>query len=254
MSQLIEIASDILNRVKKMVNKAVIALSCYNEKFYPDGARTGSFVIESMHPFNTFRKAGYDVTFTSETGTYGFDEKSLIKDFLDGEDLKAFKDPNSDYNKHLKNIKKASDLKNEHFDIFLAAGGHGTLFDFPKATNLKELVANIYAKGGVVATLCHAPALFDNLKDKKTGRLLIEGKSITGFPDAGEYQLKVNSIMKDLGLSTVREFAEKLHAKYLGPIGAWDNFSITDGRIVTGVNPASAISTALRCIDAAKNK
>ena len=236
-----------------MVNKAVIALSCYNEKFYPDGAKTGVFAIESIHPFDTFKKAGYEVTFTSENGKYGFDEHSLVKDFLDGEELKAFKDPNSDFNKHLKNIKKASDLKNEHFDIFFAAGGHGTLFDFPKAANLQELAANIYANGGVVAALCHGPAIFEGLKDKKTGKLLIEGKSVTGFTDTGEDLVKVNSVMKDLGLLTIREIAEKIHAKYLAPLGAWDDFSITDGRIITGVNPASAISTARRAIDAHKS-
>lgn len=237
-----------------MVNKVVIALTCYNEKFYADGAKTGVFAIESIHPFDTFKKAGYEVTFTSEDGKYGFDEHSLVKHFLDGEELKAFNDPNSDFNKHLKNIKKASDLKNEHFDIFFAAGGHGTLVDFPKATNLQELASSIYANGGVVAALCHGPAIFDGLKDKKTGKPLIEGKSVTGFTDTGEDLVKVNSVMRDRGLLTIREITEKIHAKFLAPLGPWDDFSITDGRIVTGVNPASAISTTKRSIEADKSK
>lgn len=70
------------------------------------------------------------------------------------------------------------------------------------------------------------------------------------FTDIGEVVLNVDKIMKDKGLLSVEDIAKKYGAKYLAPIGPWDDFSITDGKLVTGVNPASAHSTAQRAIDA----
>ena len=61
------------------------------------------------------------------------------------------------------------------------------------------------------------------------------------------------SILKVKGLATVEDIAKKYGAKYLAPIGPWDDYSITDGKLVTGVNPASAHSTAVRSIKALEN-
>ncbi|KTA98785.1 Glutathione-independent glyoxalase HSP31 [Nakaseomyces glabratus] len=230
--------------------KVLLALTSYNGDFYEDGAKTGVFVVEAMHPFNLFTEKGFEVDFVSETGKYGWDEHSLIPDFLSGKGKEDFDNENSSFHKALKNVKAAKDVKASDYDIFFASAGHGTLFDYPKAKELQGLAEDIYANGGVVAAVCHGPAIFDGLKDKKTGKPLIEGKAITGFTDIGEVVLNVDKIMKDKGLLSVEDIAKKYGAKYLAPIGPWDDFSITDGKLVTGVNPASAHSTAQRAIDA----
>ncbi|CAI4372841.1 AEH_G0013850.mRNA.1.CDS.1 [Saccharomyces cerevisiae] len=210
--------------------KVLLALTSYNDVFYGDGAKTGVFVVEALHPFNTFRKEGFEVDFVSETGKFGWDEHSLAKDFLNGQDETDFKNKDSDFNKTLAKIKTPKEAK-----------------------DLQDIASEIYANGGVVAAVCHGPAIFDGLTDKKTGRPLIEGKSITGFTDVGETILGVDSILKAKNLATVEDVAKKYGAKYLAPVGPWDDYSITDGRLVTGVNPASAHSTAVRSIDALKN-
>ncbi|AJU98190.1 Hsp31p [Saccharomyces cerevisiae YJM1381] len=233
--------------------KVLLALTSYNDVFYSDGAKTGVFVVEALHPFNTFRKEGFEVDFVSETGKFGWDEHSLAKDFLNGQDETDFKNKDSDFNKTLAKIKTPKEVNADDYQIFFASAGHGTLFDYPKAKDLQDIASEIYANGGVVAAVCHGPAIFDGLTDKKTGRPLIEGKSITGFTDVGETILGVDSILKAKDLATVEDVAKKYGAKYLAPVGPWDDYSITDGRLVTGVNPASAHSTAVRSIDALKN-
>lgn len=234
--------------------KVLLALTSYNDVFYHDGAKTGVFVVEALHPFDVFIANGYTVDFVSETGKFGWDEHSLASDFLGGDDLKTLNDKSSAFSKGLANIKAAADVKSDDYEIFFASAGHATLFDYPEAKGLQRLASEIYDKGGVVAAVCHGPAIFDGLTEIATGKPLIEGKAITGFTDIGEVLLNVDDIMKERNLLSVEDIAKKYGAKYLAPVGPWDDYSVTDGRLITGVNPASAHSTALRSIKALKEK
>ncbi|CEP64508.1 uncharacterized protein LALA0_S12e00386g [Lachancea lanzarotensis] len=231
-------------------SKVLVALTSYNGVFYEDGSKTGAFVVEVLHPFQAYKSKGFEVQFVSETGTFGWDEHSLAPDFLDGDDKKVFDDKSSDFNKHLQTIKKPSEVNADDYSIFFASAGHGTLFDYPTASGLQHLAAKIYKNGGVVAAVCHGPAIFENLMDLDTKKNIIDGKSITGFTDIGEVQLSVDKLIKEKKLNTVEQTAKSAGAKFLAPIGPWDDYSITDGRIVTGVNPASAHSTAIRSMNA----
>lgn len=235
--------------------KVLIALTSYNEQFYADGAKTGVFVIEALHPFNFYKEQGCEVDFVSENGKFGWDEHSMIPDFLSGKDKEDFEDKNSAFNQALSKTKSAAEVNASDYQVFFASASHGTLFDYPKAAGLQKIASEIYAQNGVVAAVCHGPAIFDGMVDKATNKPLIEGKSITGFTDVGEVVLGVDTLMKEKKLSSIEDIAKKYNAKYLAPIGPWDNFSVGDGRIVTGVNPASATSTAkrsLQVLEAAK--
>lgn len=228
--------------------KALIAVTSYNDEFYDDGAKTGLFLTEALHPFEVFRAQGYDVDFVSETGAFGYDEHSLLPDFLDGDDKNIHLNAHSEFNIGLKHIKQPSQVDAGEYKIFFASAGHGTLFDYPKASGLQELAQKIYASGGVVAAVCHGPAIFANLIDTTTGKPLIAGKTATGFTDVGEEVLKVDEAMKKYKLESVEELYKRLGAKYSAPEGPWDDHSVVDGRVVTGVNPQSASSTAKKVV------
>lgn len=98
--------------------KVLLALTSYNDVFYGDGAKTGVFVVEALHPFNTFRKEGFEVDFVSETGKFGWDEHSLAKDFLNGQDETDFKNKDSDFNKTLAKIKTPKEVNADDYQIF----------------------------------------------------------------------------------------------------------------------------------------
>ncbi|KAI5953489.1 HSP31 [Candida jiufengensis] len=230
--------------------KVLIAITSYHEVFYSDGKKTGLFVTEALEPFLEFAQKGYDVEFASETGTFGYDDHSLGEDFLNGKAKEVFENKESPYNKALDKIKKAADLNPKDYDIFFASAGHGTLFDYPKAKALQKIAAETWAKGGVVSAICHGPAIFDGLNDLKTGEPLIKGKRITGFTDKGEEILGVLEIMEKDHLLTIKQIAEKEGATYVEPDGPWASFAVTDGKLVTGVNPQSAVITARNVIAA----
>lgn len=228
--------------------KVLIAVSSYCSPFYSDGKKTGVFVVEALHPFLEYSENGFDVDIVSETGKFGWDEHSLSDDFLNGKDKEIFNDKGSKFIQSMHNVKMAKDVDSKEYCIFFASAGHSTLFDYPKAEGLQKIALDIYKNGGVIAAVCHGPVIFKGLIDRETGENIAKGKSLTGFTDEGEKVLQVDGIMKDKNLDSVEDVFKECGIKYLAPIGPWDNYSITDGRIVTGVNPASAKDTAKRSI------
>lgn len=231
--------------------KALIAITSYNGVFYPDGKRTGLFFTEALHPFQALSAAGFDVDLATETGTFGFDDHSLEKQFLTDEDEAAFHDPNHPFNVKLKTqLKKASEVNKADYGLFFASAGHASIYDYPKARGLQSIAEDIWNRGGIVSAVCHGPAILPGVIDKVTGESIIAGKTVTGFTTEGEVILKVLDKIKEDQVPTIEEGAAKVGAKYVAPPNPFDDFSIADGRVVTGANPASAHSTAEKAIEA----
>jgi len=57
--------------------KVLLAITSYNGVFYDDGKKTGLFYGEALHPYEEFKKAGFEVDLATETGTFGIDEHSV---------------------------------------------------------------------------------------------------------------------------------------------------------------------------------
>lgn len=225
--------------------KALIAVTSNNDVFYEDGTRGGLFWSEAAHAYNVYREAGFDVSFASETGSYGIDGHSLIPpNFISEDDLKEYEDKSRPIHADLAKIQRASDVSAEEFGIFFAAGGHATLFDFPTAKGLQDIAAQIYANGGVVSAVCHGPAIFAGLPD------LIKGRKVCCFVARAEQDLQLEPTLKKFHLKTNEDLIKQIGGDLVAPPDAWSDFTVTDGRIVTGVNPASAHSTARDSIEA----
>lgn len=231
--------------------KALIAITSYSEAFYADGKRTGLFFTEALHPFEVFTTAGFEVDLATETGTFGFDEHSLQKEFVTAEDQAVYENPNHPFMIKLKaQLKKASDVKKDEYGLFFASAGHASLYDYPKARGLQSIAEDIWRRGGIVSAVCHGPAILPGIIDFGTGQSVIAGKAVTGFTTEGEIILKVLDKIKEDQVPTIEAGAAEVGAKYLAPLHPFDDFSITDGRVVTGANPASAHSTAERAVKA----
>lgn len=229
------------------MSKAVIILTGHYAPFYDDGSKTGVFFVEAYHPYQELRKAGLDVTFVSENGSFGFDDHSLSKDFLTGEDREAYENKDSDFMQAVLNIKKASDINPDEYDLVFAAGGHGVAFDFPHAKAAQGIVRSLYESGKVVSSVCHGLCIFENLRGSD-GKFLIEGKNVTGFTDEGEEQIGLVETLEKYKIKTPKTVAEECGATYVPPAGPWDSFAVVDGNLVTGVNPQSSVVTVEKAL------
>jgi putative intracellular protease/amidase len=167
--------------------KAIIAISSFNGAIYPNGHKTGLFLTEALHPYEVLTTAGFEVDLASETGSFGFDFNSLTPPFLSGSDRAAYNNPSHPFMVKLKShLKKASDLKKGQYGVFFASAGHSALYDYPKAKGLQAIAADVWDRGGIVGAVCHGAAIMPGIIDSKTGKSIIEGKTVTGFTIEGE--------------------------------------------------------------------
>ncbi|KAG5358630.1 Glutathione-independent glyoxalase HSP31 [Yarrowia sp. B02] len=221
--------------------RVLIAVTDYSGVLYDDGSKTGLFLSEAYDPFKVFSGAGFDIQFISENGKFGYDPHSLESKFASEECLAAHKNPKSPYSLVVDGILPAAEIIAANYSIFFACGGHGALFDFVDAPHLGKVAADIYANGGIVSAVCHGPAIFNSIKDAE-GVPIVKDKTITGFAPKGEVEMGVVGALKKHHLKLVPEIAEDNGATYMAPPTPFEDFTITDERILTGANPQSSIT------------
>ncbi|KAL2837042.1 class I glutamine amidotransferase-like protein, partial [Aspergillus pseudoustus] len=195
--------------------KALISITSASATLFNGAETTGLFIVEALHPYKALVAAGFEVDLASETGSYTPDWLSQQPDFLNGEDLAIWNDLNSDFRKKLDNMPKAEDLmkKGTEYGLFFASAGHASLIDYPTASALQTIAERVWASGGVVASVCHGPAIFANVRDTVTGEPVIKGKRITGFTTEAEHTMGIMEELRGFGAEMVEELAERLGAK-----------------------------------------
>lgn len=203
------------------------------------GKSTGYTVSEAADPWKVFRAAGWDVHVATTAGGRapedGFDP--------DNETQVAWK------NDHHIQRQMAAAPQVEHvnaaiYDVVYLVGGHGTMWDFPGNTHLSDLIAAVYEREGVVAAVCHGPAALTTAR-LTDGSLLIAGKQVTGFSNAEEKACGLDHVVPFL----LEDRLESGGGDY-SQAGKWQRHVVTDGRLVTGQNPASATGVAEAAIAA----
>jgi putative intracellular protease/amidase len=212
-------------------NKILIALTSHDDLA---GIRpTGFYLSEAAHPWRIFSDAGYAVDFVSVAGG---------QPPVDGVDLsdpiqRAFsEDPG--VQAQLSTTPRFAEVDVAEYDAVLFAGGHGTMWDFPNDPDLAAFTRALYEGGGVVSAVCHGPAALVAVTGSD-GRPLVAGKQVAAFTDAEEAAVGLADVVPFLLQSRLQE----LGATHTGAA----NFAahvVTDERLVTGQNPASATGVA----------
>jgi putative intracellular protease/amidase len=204
-------------KIAPLPKRAIIAVTSAKAPLYSDKETTGVFISEALHPFLVFREAGFEVDIVSETGKYTPDDLSLTPNFLGGSDKQIYEDPQSEFRQKLDNMPKPADLDSNSYGIFFASAGHAALIDYPTASGLQKIAEDVWANGGVVASVCHGVAIFANVKDRATGQSIVSGRTITGFTSEGEDVLNVTSDLKSWGKPLVEDHAAALGATCKSP-------------------------------------
>jgi len=204
--------SSIWQSTMSLPRRAIITITSAHAPLFEGTHTTGAFVSEVLHPFKVFTEAGFEVDITSEKGTYTPDWLSLTPDFLSGSDRATWDDVSSPFRKKLDNHPLASTIDGNKYGVFFASAGHAALIDYPTATDLKKIAATVWSNGGIVSSVCHGPAVFQDLIDTATGEPLIKGKTLTGFTTEAETVMGIQDELASWKKPLVEETAEAMGA------------------------------------------
>ena len=201
----------------------------------PKHRQTGYFFPEVAHPYHEFAAQGYTVDFASLKGgalTYeGYDAKDpLMQEFLDS---KGFV--------RLNNSRKLSEVDTRAYDAVFIPGGLGPMVDLANDPLVKKTVVAVYERGQVLGAVCHGPVALLNAK-LSNGKYLVEGKQISSFTDEEEEDYAIEDV------PFLLEKALREQGARFQEVKPWQPFSLVDGLLVTGQNPASASAVALDMI------
>ncbi|MFK5982237.1 MAG: type 1 glutamine amidotransferase domain-containing protein [Flavobacteriaceae bacterium] len=198
---------------------------------------------EIADPYFEFINKGYTVDFASILGVkppyVGYDSSQ--------ENSKKFLESNGF--KRLNFSHKLSEIDVDAYNAIFFPGGLGLMTDMIDDLFVKEIIKKVYESNRVIGAVCHGPTALLNviLTD---GSNLLNGKKINSFTEAEE------DIDKHL-LGDVIPFMLDKALKNQGAIFShttpFDSYVISDNKIVTGQNPASATYVARKMIKLLEN-
>ncbi len=201
------------------------------------GEKTGFWLEEFAAPYYVFKDAGAEVTLASpKGGKPPLDPKSDADD-AQTEATKRFKADEA-AQKDLANTQVLSTVDEAGFDAVFYPGGHGPLWDLAEDADSIQLIEAFARSEKPIGAVCHAPAALKHPKGAN-GRPLVAGRTVTGFTNTEE---------KGVGLTDVVPFlVEDMLVANGGQYEKgedWASFVVTDGKLVTGQNPASSEEAA----------
>lgn len=199
--------------------------------------KTGLWLEEFAAPYFTLLDAGAEVTLASPKGGQPpIDPNSEAPDAQTAATDRFKADEAAQ--KAFANTKPLSDVVAESFDAVFYPGGHGPLWDLYDDERSIALIEDMVKANKPVAAVCHAPSVLLNVKGID-GEPLVKGRKVTGF---------TNSEEKGVGLEAVVPYLLEDALKAKGGdyqrVDDWQPFAVTDGKLVTGQNPASSEVTA----------
>ena len=201
------------------------------------GKKTGFWLEEFAAPFYALKDAGAEIVVASPKGGQPpLDPKSDEPD-AQTDDTRRFKD-DAEARKVLAETVRLDSVNASDFDAVFYPGGHGPLWDLAEDPTSIALIEAFVKADKPVAAVCHAPGVFRSVKGAD-GAALVKGRKVTGF---------TNSEEEAVGLTDVVPFLVEDMLKANGgdySRGAdWSSYVLTDGKLVTGQNPASSREAA----------
>jgi putative intracellular protease/amidase len=200
------------------------------------GKKTGFWLEEFAAPYYVLLDAGATITLASPKG--GQPPLDPASDTPDAQtdDTRRFK---ANPVAALAHTVKLSDVDQTLFDGVFYPGGHGPLWDLAEDPANIKLIESFAKDGKPIAAVCHAPAIFRHTK-AADGTSLISGRKVTGFTNTEEAAAGLTDVVPFL----VEDMLTQNGGHYSK--GAdWASHVVTDGKLITGQNPASSKDAAL---------
>lgn len=220
--------------------KVLMVLTSHDE-LGTTGEKTGFWLEEFTSPYYTFKDAGAEVIIASPKGGQPpLDPKSDAPDAQTDSTRRFDQDTDAQY--QLATTIPLADIKQEDFDTVFYAGGHGPLWDLTNSATSIELIQEFDRAQKPIGFVCHAPAVLKNVKTA-SGDSFVKGKKLTGFSNSEEATVQLTDVVPFL---IEDEF--KAQGAHYEKGADWSSYTVTDGHLITGQNPASSEAVAEQLI------
>jgi putative intracellular protease/amidase len=200
------------------------------------GQKTGFWLEEFAAPYFVFHDAGVELTLASPKGGQPpLDPKSDLPENQTPAMTRFEQDEAAQ--KALSQTIKLADVRSEDYDSVFYPGGHGPMWDLAESADSIALLESFYNSGKPIALVCHSPGVLRHVTYQ--GAPLVKGKHVTGFTNGEEEEMHLTHVVPFLvedELMRLGSIFEKM--------ADWQPFSIVDGRLITGQNPASSTVAA----------
>jgi putative intracellular protease/amidase len=201
------------------------------------GRKTGFWLEEFAAPYFVFRDAGVRLVLASPKGGPP-PPVDPVSDLPESQTpaMSRFKQGLT-AQKTLSQTVKLAEVKSEDYDTVFYVGGHGPLWDLAESVVSIALLESFYSSGKPIALVCRSPGMLRHVTDQ--GAPLVKGKRVTGFTNGEEEAVDLTQVVPFL----VEDELTRLGSSF-EKLPNWQPFSIVDGRLITGQNPASSTVAA----------
>lgn len=201
------------------------------------GNKTGFWLEELAAPYYVFKDAGASIVLASPKGGRPPIDPTSDADDAQTDDTRRF-EADEAAQAQLADTLTLSEVEADGFDAIFYPGGHGPLWDLSDDADSRSLIETFAATDRPVGAVCHAPAVFRHAKGSD-GEPLVSGRRVTGFANTEEASAGLTEVVPFL----VEDMLKSDGGRY--EKGAdWSSFVLTDGKLVTGQNPASSAEAA----------
>lgn len=235
---------------------------------------TGFYLNELMQPVKLLLDAGHTVTFATPTGKAPTLDRSSDDKMYFNNDVAALQTHKalldqlkitSPGESPVISLSRVEQVGYDHFDAVYIPGGHAPMQDLLHSQALGKLLNDFHQKGKTTALVCHGPiALLSTLTDPTAfTRQLETGKAKTAndWTYAG-YKFTVISNQEEeiakglLNGGTMKFYPqtalEKAGGVFSSNTSAWASHVVVDRELITGQNPASALSVGKTLVERLK--
>ncbi len=206
----------------------------------------GFWAAELTHPLRVFQEAGYEVELASTQG--GKLEMDGYSNPLDPSGYSAhdiitlgyMQKP--EFMQMLENTRPISDINPADYVAIFLVGGQGPMYTFRGNAELEKIFINFYEAGKPSAAVCHSTTLLLEAK-ASNGKLLVAGKTWTGFADAEE-EFADQAVGMKIQPYRIEAEARKLSGTDFRVAAPFSSYAIQDGNLITGQQQNSGAAAA----------
>jgi putative intracellular protease/amidase len=200
------------------------------------GRKTGFWLEEFAAPYYVFKDAGAQIVVASPKGGQPPIDPKSDEPANQTPAMTRFKSDKA-AQAVLAHTVTLAEVDAKQFDTVFYSGGHGPMWDLAEDKKSISLIEEFYNSEKPVAAVCHAPGVLHHAMYR--GQPLVKGKRVTGFANSEEEAVHLTNVVPFL----VEDELKRLGGKY-EKVSDWESFAITDGRLITGQNPASSTAAA----------